>query len=194
MRLKDTRAGITMADVAGKGLRAALLSAKLQATLRALATGQESPAVLCNQINRIFHRDSIPSIFASLLYAEISSDSGTIRYVNAGHLPPFHLTNDKVQEQDKGELALGLAPNFSFTERTIILNRDELFFAYSDGLTEACNEAGEFFGLERLKLFLTKTRHLDVNAIGDLLIEEVDRFTGQARVNDDLSVIILKRK
>ncbi len=193
MKFSDSLAGLAMADVAGKGLRAALLTAKLQATIRALATGNESLTGLCGNINRIFHRDSIASIFASLMYIEISAESGVIRYVNAGHLPPLVVSSAGAIEQDKGELALGLSPAADFTERAVTIDNGDLFVTYSDGLTEACNESGEFYGIDRLKAFLSIHRQFPADRLGEMLISNVGAFVGLARVNDDLSVIILKK-
>jgi sigma-B regulation protein RsbU (phosphoserine phosphatase) len=89
MQINENRFGVALGDVAGKGLRAALLSAKLQATLRALAPDAISLTELGTKLNQIFSRDSIPTIFASLAYLEVQSDSGLVRVLNAGHFPPL---------------------------------------------------------------------------------------------------------
>ncbi|HLP17219.1 MAG TPA: PP2C family protein-serine/threonine phosphatase, partial [Bacteroidota bacterium] len=86
--LEKPHAAVAIADVAGKGLHAALLTAKLQATMRALAFDNLSVSSLVGRINTIFHRDSPSRLFASLIYAMISENDGTVRFVNAGHLPP----------------------------------------------------------------------------------------------------------
>ncbi len=193
LKIDDERAGLVMADVAGKGLRAALLTAKLQATVRAIASDHTSLSVLCSKINSIFHRDSLPSIFASLLYLEIRSDNGEIRFVNAGHMPPLLLNSQGCRELPRGELALGLSNKTNYAEQTLELQKGEVMFAYSDGLTEACNEAGEFYGTERLVKLLTQISHFDAQRIGETVTNQLDRFVGEARANDDLSMLVLKK-
>jgi hypothetical protein len=193
LKIDEERAGLVMADVAGKGLRAALLTAKLQATVRAIASDHTSLSEFCSKINSIFHRDSLPSIFASLLYLEIKPDNGEIRFVNAGHMPPLVVSGQGCRELPRGELALGLSPKTNYTEQSLSLQKGEVLFAYSDGLTEACNEAGEFYGTERLIKLLTQISHFDAQRIGEVVTGQLDRFVGEARANDDLSLLVLKK-
>ena len=184
---------ITLADVAGKGLRAALLSSKLQATVRALASEVTSLPDLCAKVNSIFHRDSLKSIFASLLVLELRPDSGTIRYVNAGHLPPILVTKNDVHEMKKGHLALGLAPSSTYEDHVVDLQPGDVFFAFTDGLTEAQNEQGVQYGIERLSERLRQLRHLSAREIGETLFRNIDSFVGEASVRDDLSMMVIKR-
>lgn len=189
----EGRRGLVLADVSGKGLQAALLTAKLQATIRALGQDYNSISKLVSKINEIFHRDSLPNMFASLLYAEVAPDSARIRFVNAGHLPPFLLHAGTLVETPKGEQALGLIGSSSYVEQSVELQSGDIFFAYSDGLTEARNERGEFFGMERLLRLLPGWQNLSAEKIGKAVTTEVDWFVGEARANDDLSLVILKR-
>ncbi|HEY5615641.1 MAG TPA: PP2C family protein-serine/threonine phosphatase, partial [Bacteroidota bacterium] len=91
LELDRGSAAVILADVSGKGLKAALLTAKIQATVRALAPDIRSLSKLVAKINEIFHRDSLPNMFASLLFVELKPNSGKVRYVNAGHYPPVIL-------------------------------------------------------------------------------------------------------
>jgi len=189
----SNRRGLILADVSGKGLQAALLTAKLQATVRALGQDYESISKLVSKINEIFHRDSLPNIFASLLYTEISPDSTQIRFVNAGHLPPILLRSGTIQETPKGEQAIGLIGSSSYSEQVVELGQGDVFFAYSDGLTEARNDRGEFFGTERLQRLLPTCQNLSAERVGAAVTTEVDWFVGEARANDDLSLVIIKK-
>lgn len=193
LRLTDSLAGAAITDVAGKGLRAALLTAKLQATLRALFSDSAGLSELCGQVNRIFCRDGIPSIFASMTIVRLSSDSGVIQYVNAGHLPALHVSGKDITEMEKGDPALGLSSGCRYNEKQIALSAGDVFFIYSDGVTEACNRNGEFFGTERLKNFIARTCSFSAVNIGESLIDEIDRFTDGAESYDDLSVIVIKK-
>ena len=102
LRLDENKAVLTMADVAGKGLKAALLTSKLQATVRALATEINSLSDLGKKINKIFHRDSLPNLFASMLFIQIDSNSGKVDYLNAGHFPPLTIKDKDIKEFPKG--------------------------------------------------------------------------------------------
>ena len=192
IKISDERSGLVMADVAGKGLRAALLTAKLQATVRAIASDHDSLSEFCSKVNSIFHRDSLPSIFASLLYGEIRPNNGHVRFVNAGHMPPLLLAGQEIRELPRGALALGLSATSNFTEQNIDLEPGQVLFAYSDGLTEASNEAGEFYGTERLNKLLSQISHFDAQRIGETVTSQLDRFVGEARANDDLSLLVIK--
>ncbi len=194
LEVEKDRVAILLADVAGKGLRAALLATRLQATVRALAADHVSLADLCSRVNAIFHRDSIKSIFASLLYLEVRPDSGTIRYVNAGHLPPLIVTGQGVRELDKGQRALGLSGGSTYVEHTLDLRSGEIFLAFTDGLTEALNSRGELYGTERLTERLYFLRHLPAREIGDSVRRDVEAFVGEMPVRDDLSMVVLKKE
>jgi len=194
LNIKENNIGVVLADVAGKGLKAALLTAKLQATIRALGPDYESLSQLGSKLHEIFHRDSLPGLFASMVYAEIIPNTGQLRFINAGHLPPIIVNSDGISELMKGEPALGLMESFKYTERLLNLNSGDIFIAYSDGVTEAQNEREEFFGVERLLKFIPKIKNLlSADKIGQEIVDEVDYFIGNAPSSDDLSLIILKR-
>ncbi len=183
---------VTIADVAGKGLHAALITAKLQATVRALAGEISSLPALIGKINQIVHRDSPAKIFSSLFYVICSETTGAVAFVNAGHYPALIKRGATIDETPKGEAALGLSPSMMYGERKIQLNKGDLFVLYSDGLTEAKNERGEFFGKERLMEVLQQASGTS-ERIGAVILSAVHRFVGKETLSDDLSVIVLQR-
>jgi phosphoserine phosphatase RsbU/P len=187
------RKAVVVGDVAGKGLRAALLMANLQATVRALAPDLTSIDVLLTRTNRVFHRNTIPGLFASILYIEILPGTGTLRYANAGHLPPALLRLGGCEQMAKGEVALGLMADSAAVERSITLVRGETFVGFSDGVTEAQNATGEFFGVERLMALLPTLRGRTAQEIGEAITHAVEAFVGQAPASDDLSLVVLQR-
>ena len=193
MNIAENRYGLSLGDVAGKGLPAALFMAKLQATLRAMAPDYKSLSKFCTKINEIFCRDGLPDKFASLVYAELESNKNEVKLVNAGHLPPIILKGNKIEEMPKGGPALGLTPKAGYTEHKIDLQKGDLFIICSDGLTEARNEQGDFWGNEKLLTLLPEIKRLKAEEIGERLLTEVDHFIGDAKIHDDLSLIILKR-
>ena len=192
ININDERAGVLLADIAGKGLKAALLTTKLQATVRALAEDHDSVSLL-SKVNKIFHRDSLRNIFASLIYVELIPDSGNLKFVNAGHLPPFLLKQTGIEEFEKGEPALGLMVDIEYKHHILELEHGEIFLAYSDGLTEARNHNGEFFGAEKFIKILKVTKHLSAKQLGEAIVSEVEHFSGDTKWNDDLSLMIIQR-
>lgn len=193
LEIGKERYGIALGDVAGKGLKAALLMAKLQATLRALAADFTSLAGLGAKLNMILRRDGLPNSFASLVYLELQSGSGIVRLLNAGHMPPLILKDGAIQETAHGGVAIGMMPEANFAEQQIEFQRGDTLVVYSDGLTEAASEAGEFFGEQRLLALLRSFTGLPAQQIGERLIAAADQYVGEARAHDDLSVIVLKR-
>lgn len=193
LKINEDKLQIALADVAGKGLGAALMMAKLQATLRALAPNYRSLAALGAQVNEILCRDGLPSRFASLVYLELESGSNAIRILNAGHMPAIIIRENKIQEMPRGSPALGLKKEITFTEQQAELKPGGVLFIYSDGITDARNEAGKFFGEDNLIKLLQRNSAFSVEKIGKNILNEVDRFIGDARMYDDLSMVILKR-
>lgn len=193
LRIQEDRLALALGDVAGKGLGAALLMAKLQSTLRALAPGFGSVAELGSQMNRIFYRDAIRSSFASFTYLEVSPDSGTIRILNAGHLPAVTVLKDSVRTMPRGGPALGLLPDSVYFEQQADLEPGDLFVVYSDGVTEACDKQVALFGVQRLMALLPALRGISAEEAGERLLADVDLFVGEAKPSDDISLLILRR-
>jgi len=189
----DTRLGLALGDVAGKGLGAALLMAKLQATLRALATDVASLAELGRTMNEIFWRDQVAGRYATLAYLELAQASNTVRVLNAGHLPPFIISRSACKEMEPSSPPIGILPGSNFVEQRVTLIPGETLFVYSDGVTEARNESGEFFGEDRLSRLLPRLPGLSSEDAADLVLAEVHRFMGEERYPDDLSLIVLRR-
>jgi serine phosphatase RsbU (regulator of sigma subunit) len=193
MKIGENRIGIAIGDVAGKGLSAALLTAKLQATLRALVADFTSLARLGSKLNQIFCRDSLRNIFASLVYIELAPNSGSVRLVNAGHIPPVIVKAGRIEKMAKGGVALGIMPEGTFDEQLVQMESGNMLLIYSDGLTEAQSSAGEFFGEQRLLGLLPQLAGVSAEQAGERLVAEVERFVGEERAHDDLSIVVIRR-
>ncbi len=193
LMVRDHRLGIALGDVAGKGLGAALVMAKLQATLRAVAPGHDALSDLGTEINRILYRDSLPSRFVSLAYVELEAEAGLVRLLNAGHLPPLIVRGNRVEVLPKGSPAFGLMPDPPYREHGLTLAPGDLMILYSDGLTEARDEEGLFFTEERLLALAKTLGGCSASEAGRRLLQAVERFAGEARQHDDLSFVVLRR-
>ncbi len=191
--LDDGRVGIAIGDVAGKGLPAALLMAKLQATVRAVATEYDSLADLGLRVNAIFRRDGIPSRFASLAFLTLRSDANRIKLLNAGHLPPLICREDGVSELPHSSPALGIMESPVFEEQEVELQPGECLVVFSDGVSEARDEFGTFFGTTRLIKLLPLLRHHTARELGERLVRRVEEFVGDEVWSDDLSIVVIRR-
>lgn len=180
-----------LGDVAGKGLGAALLMSKLQATLRAVTPGERSLGALGVKMNHIFRRDGLPSRFVSLITLAIGRRESRIRFLNAGHMPPLLLRSGRVRELPSGHAALGILADAEYEEKNLNLQKGDWILIYSDGLTEARDDAGEFFGEERLFSFLKDSGFQSACEMGNAILETIGDFIGSNRPSDDLSMIIL---
>jgi sigma-B regulation protein RsbU (phosphoserine phosphatase) len=143
--------GLCIADVAGKGLPAALLMSNLQAAVRGLASPSLSPEALCARLNALLCRNIASDRFVTLFYAHLDGPARQLRYVSAGHNPPFVLHRDGSHERLRaGGLVLGVFANQSFQSGSVELQSGDRMVLYTDGVTEASNSDDEEFGEERL--------------------------------------------
>jgi len=193
LRLERDRFAVAIGDVAGKGLGAALFMVKIQSTLRAIAPDIDDLDQLASKVNAILLRDGMPGKFASLLFAQFGPASGYVRFFNAGHMPPLIVSVEGLEELPKGNPALGLSGDTRFETREVLLKPGSSMMVYSDGVTEAQNEAGEFYGPERFRSLCQECRTMTAKALGERILSSVSAFTGEARPTDDLSLVILRR-
>lgn len=185
--------GIALGDVAGKGLGAALLMAKLQASLRATAPGAPDLASLGARLNGILCRDGLDNRFATLFYLEAPAQGGPTRFLNAGHNPPLLARAGEVVLVEQASRPLGMFPESEYSEGRLELAPGDLLVIYSDGLVEAHDAAEREFGLDRLKDLVGTLRDRPPAEAGRVILEEVNRFLGEDRPQDDLSLILLQR-
>jgi len=191
--LADGRLGAALGDVAGKGLGAALLMAKLQATLRALAPTCPRLEDLGSRLNSILHRDGLDNRYATLFYLELTPGRGSLRYLNAGHNPPYLLRSGSTQTLPSSSLPLGMLPDSIFAEGHVEMEPGDLLVVYSDGLTEARNAAGSEMGVARLEALFPVLRDLAPERAGERLLEEFRGYVGNERTHDDLSLLLIRR-
>ena len=196
--LEGDRHAVILGDVAGKALPAALLSVKLQATIRALAPHFEELGEFGGAVNRILYRDGLPTRFASLVYAVLETDSGAVTLLNAGHMPPLWLHGTSLTPTlttlPNGSMVLGMMPDVTFEGQRVEIDSGDSLVVYSDGVSEAMNEAGEFFGDDRLHALATETRVMAAPAAGRHILDGLAAFVGEAEQSDDVSLMVLRRQ
>jgi sigma-B regulation protein RsbU (phosphoserine phosphatase) len=182
--------GLCIADVAGKGLPAALLMSNLQAAVRGLASPSLAPEELCSRLNALLCRNMASDRFVTLFYAHLDGPARQLRYVSAGHNPPFVLHSDGSHERlREGGLVLGVFTNQAFQSGTIQFQSGDRMVLYTDGVTEACNSDGEEFGEERLLQVLRQNPARSAIEIQKNILQGVTEFSRGAW-QDDATLLV----
>ena len=194
--LGGQRIGIALADVAGKGVAAALIMSVVQASLRILATEENvSLATLAARMNRYLHRSTGSNAYATFFYGQIDERTRQLRYVNAGHNPPCLLrcsADQSIEELPAGGTVIGLFPQSSYEESAVDLRPGDVLMAFTDGVPEAQNPQEEEFGEERLKNLLRQSAHLPVGEMASTIARELKNWIDNAAQYDDLTFILVK--
>jgi sigma-B regulation protein RsbU (phosphoserine phosphatase) len=189
----DRRLGIALADVAGKGVAAALIMSVVRASLRILAAeGTLSLPQIATKMNRFLHRTTGTNSYATFFYAQLDEHGRQLRYVNAGHNPPYLLQESGIHELSTGGTVLGLFPQMNYQDGTAALHPSDLMVAFTDGVTEALNPGGEEFGEEKLKSLLREGVDLPVAEITARISKELRDWVKDADQHDDLTFVVMK--
>ena len=192
--LPDGRVIITVGDVTGKGSPAALLMALLLAMLRTLVDEGLESAKLLARLNVQVVRHSPGSRFITLFYALYDPRTGQIEYVNAGHLPPLiHRKDGSFERLTGGNIALGMFDGSTYESHHAELHPGDAIVLYSDGITEAENTAGREFDEAGLTATITAAATHEPEHLGRAVLAAVDEHAGDARLGDDLTVLVLSR-
>jgi len=193
---KDGRLSISIGDVAGKGIQAALMMASLWAGVQAEAHDHDDPSEVAASLNALMFKTTPPEKFATFFYGEIDLEDFVTLYVNAGHNPPMIISNDgRISYLTEGGLPLGMFQNdiVSYSTGKLHFRTGDVLILYTDGVTETTNSEGEVFGDERLKRVALETRHLSAVRIKEEIYRNVIRFQGDEPQFDDLTLIVVKR-
>jgi sigma-B regulation protein RsbU (phosphoserine phosphatase) len=186
-----TRAGISIADVVGKGMPAALLMSNLQAAVRAFATGVADPAELCHQINRILCGNIAEGRFITFFYCVIDAEEGRLTYANAGHFPPVLARADgRIERLSSGGPVLGVLPDAQYEQGDLTIQSGDRVVLFTDGLTEARNDLDEEFGEPELIARIQQNLACSAPALQARLAESVTAFAG-GRFQDDATLIVM---
>lgn len=183
--------GISIADVCGKGLPAALLMSNLQAAVRAFAQDAVRPHAVCTNVNRLLCRNMISGRFVTFCYVRLDGDRRTLSYCIAGHNPPIlRRRSGEVVRLAVGGTVLGVFPETAFQEESVSLDAGDRLVMFTDGITEARNEAGDEYGEERLIEAIGRYRDRPVHDLQQKLFDDVLGFSG-GTFQDDATIIVL---
>jgi sigma-B regulation protein RsbU (phosphoserine phosphatase) len=186
--MEKGRWGLVLADVSGKGTAAALLMSATRGMLRSLAEAACSPGEVLTKLNRLLVEDFPAGRFVTMVYAVLDPAKRTVTFANAGHLPPLLMTGTSARFLDvERGTPLGLAP-CDFSEVEVELPVGSRLVLYSDGITEAENQADEEYGSARLQEHFLRTN----DASTESLLDDVRSFANGSGLRDDASVILVK--
>lgn len=191
--LEDGRLIIAIADISGKGISAAILMANLQALVRVIAHSNLAPSEVCSRLN--YHLSEVTdfSRFATLFYAEWLPSERRLRYVNAGHNPPFLLNGNECSRLVTGGIPLGVFPDTSFETGEVKMMPGDLLVLYSDGITEAGQSNGNEFGEGRFRALIQAERNRPLAELQSVVLDEVQRWT-ESDADDDITLLMARAK
>jgi phosphoserine phosphatase RsbU/P len=187
------RVGFVLADVAGKGMSAALLMANLQASIRSqYSVASENLPQILESVNRLFYENTEPNRYTTLFAGSYDDAARSMRYVNCGHNPPLVLRqNGRVERLSATATVLGLFEQWQCSTNEVQFEPGDLLVLYSDGVTEAYDDREEEFGEARLKQVLEANRNLEISALLTKLLEGVNQFSA-GKQSDDVTAIVAR--
>jgi sigma-B regulation protein RsbU (phosphoserine phosphatase) len=200
----NTELGLAIADVAGKGMPAALLMSTVQATLRSLTarngtnvSSSHELSSIVGKLNRLLFNSTNGEHYVTFFYATFDQDTQLLTYVNAGHNPPLYLDaepDSEFRQLTAGGLIAGAFEHATYEQDTVQMKSNDLLFLYTDGLTEALNQDGEEFGASRIMETLKSIASLSVDQIRDELVKRVKEWCTGMSLYDDLTFVVMKVK
>ena len=192
----DGSVGIVIADVTDKGMPAALFMALTRSIVRASVAALSTPAEAIAQANRLICADATNGMFVTLFYARLDPATGDLTYVNAGHNPPllYRCGGDEPSALTRTGMALGIHVLAQFEQRTVRLEAGDFVFLFTDGVIDAVNTAGQYFGAAALQRALrAHSRQAAAELVAEL-DQALRDFTGATPPYDDITMVLLKRQ
>ena len=192
-KYREDRYLLVVADIAGKGLAAALLMANFQANLHAIIRRTNSPEDFINQLNKAVVRITKSERYLTLFVCDLDIKTCRLRYINAGHIPPVMVTGDKVQFLSKGCTILGhfnKLPSLEVGE--FYIEEDTLLCVFTDGITDIRDPEGSYFNEKILGEFAMSNSELSPQEFNDKLMSKVEKFKGDEEFPDDITVLTCK--
>lgn len=194
IEINKDKLGLAIADVSGKGTSAALLMASLQTCLRGQSVINKNVRETISKINQMFYKFLEAGKFITLIYGILDLHEFSLSYINAGHNYPILVRKDGTALFVEGsDIILGINQQSEFEEKNLTLNPGEMILLYTDGITEATNLKGEFYGEERLINLMKVNYSLSATLLSQKILESVRLFKNGTEQDDDITLMIVKR-
>jgi serine phosphatase RsbU (regulator of sigma subunit)/DNA-binding NarL/FixJ family response regulator len=196
--LANNHWGFLIADVSDKGMGAALFMALSSTLFRTYATQYATlPVFALSQVNERILSDTRSEMFVTAFYAVLEPETGRMRYVNAGHNPPYLISSQKGKPFDRLRatgMALGVMDDAVWQQKVVRFFPGDVLLLYTDGVTEAQNNAGNFYGEKRLQEVLRSLGSRPANEILESILSDLKEFLGGSSQQDDVTLVVLRRK
>ena len=189
----DGDLGIAIGDVSGKGVSAAMIMSSVQSALRMAAPVESSIAALMQRLNALLFRMCGGRKYATFFFARYTPSTGQLRYVNAGHNPPFLIDGEMVEQLSSTGRPIGILPDAIYEEAIATLPPDATLFMYTDGLNEANNPNEDEFGMERLEELVTQASREYFERMPDVVLQAIAAFENGVHATDDKTIVVLRR-
>jgi sigma-B regulation protein RsbU (phosphoserine phosphatase) len=186
--------GVALGDVSGKGSAAALYGAVATGILRSLSPHKLQPAELLRQLNQLVSDRRVEGRYMTFCFATWQKARRILRVANAGQTQPLLWKDGHVEQLKLSGFPIGIFDDATYDEWSVKLAKGDILVFYSDGLTEAANPEGKFFGGSRLIEVLEKHTKLSSSDLADRMLEEVQEFTEGGAITDDRTLVVMKVK
>jgi sigma-B regulation protein RsbU (phosphoserine phosphatase) len=193
IEFSDGDLGIVIADVSGKGVSAAMIMSSVQSALRMAAPVESDMAALMERLNALLFRMAGGRKYVTFFFARYNPSTGELRYVNAGHCPPFIINGDQVEKLGSTGRPIGILPDAMYQEEMAVVPPDSTLFLYTDGLSEANNPAEEEFGMSRLEQLVATAAREDIETMTDVVLSAIADYENGAHASDDKTIVVLRR-
>jgi len=195
VELSGNRVFLSLGDVSGKGLPAALLMSNAQAVLRShlLSGNDDNLQHLAACLNQVMVQFTAPGQYITTVFGIYYGETREFRYINAGHLPPLVVrSGTQLEKPSDSDLVIGVLPDVAYQPRTITLHPADQIVLYTDGVTEATNTEAIMFGDERLDQSVIATTNLTARQLCDRILSDLHDYRGDAEQSDDITVVVLR--
>jgi sigma-B regulation protein RsbU (phosphoserine phosphatase) len=186
--------GVALGDVSGKGSAAALYGAVATGILRSLSPHKLQPPELLRQLNQLVCDRRVEGRYMTICFATWQKGRQKLRLANAGQTQPLLWKDGHVEQIKLTGFPIGIFDDATYEEWSVSLTSGDILLFFSDGLTEAANREGKFFGTGRIKELLEANAHLNSSELADRLLEEVEKFTQGGAITDDRTLVVMKVK
>jgi len=192
----EGRFGISIGDVSGKGIPAALLMATIRAVLKTLSVYEQMPNETLTKLNEIIIPNINEEMFVTLFYSIFDLQEKKLYYSNAGHNPFiwYSAKEDKIEEIRIKGVAVGFLENYTYSLGELKLGYEDILVFYTDGITEAENNQQELFGIDRLKQIINDNKGNSAEDIKKAILDGVNIFREGYEQVDDITLVVIKHK
>ena len=195
--LPNGRVGLVIADVADKGAAAALFMALSSSLIRTYAADHETqPELVLGETNRRILIDTHTGLFVTVFYAVLDPATGTMRYANAGHNPPYHCQREvgTMRPLARTGIPVGMFEDSTWKATTVQLAPGDVLLLYTDGITDAQDRQGAFFGVDRLLTTVQSNLGRSAQKIQEAILSDIYQFSGGVPQFDDITLMVLVRE